>query len=190
MLIGLSGVAQSGKDTVANYLVNNHGFRGYGFAEYLRELISNINPYVILDIEDQVHRLGVVVKLNTALEEFSYEDLKKNKQVRALYQNVGMGVRTTFGEEFWVTQLFDKISQEVGVANNDGIEFVKDVVISDVRFNNEAEIIKNFSGNVIKVDRGLPPVINPLFLVSKKIQHILYALIKLFESSGVSQSST
>lgn len=45
MRIVLVGKAGSGKDTVADYLVNNYGFRKYAFADKMKEIISSLFPY-------------------------------------------------------------------------------------------------------------------------------------------------
>jgi len=45
MIIGLSGYAQSGKDTVANYL-SEYGFTRLAFADPIRKLLYQMNPIV------------------------------------------------------------------------------------------------------------------------------------------------
>ena len=42
MIIGLCGVMGSGKDTVADYLVNFHGWRRESFANSLKDGVANI----------------------------------------------------------------------------------------------------------------------------------------------------
>jgi dephospho-CoA kinase len=39
MIIGLTGYAQSGKDTVANILVENYGYQRVAFADPIRALL-------------------------------------------------------------------------------------------------------------------------------------------------------
>ena len=46
MIIGLAGYAQSGKDTVAKFLVENHGFERVAFADPIRDLLYELNPIV------------------------------------------------------------------------------------------------------------------------------------------------
>ena len=46
MLIGVTGLAQHGKDTIGNRLVKAHGFRRMGFANVLKELALRVNPIV------------------------------------------------------------------------------------------------------------------------------------------------
>ena len=49
MIIGISGYATAGKDTIGEILVENHGFRRIAFADKLREVLLALNPIVDLD---------------------------------------------------------------------------------------------------------------------------------------------
>ena len=46
MIIGLSGYAQSGKDTVAKVLIEEYGFTRIAFADKIREFLYDLNPQV------------------------------------------------------------------------------------------------------------------------------------------------
>jgi dephospho-CoA kinase len=46
MIIGLSGYAQSGKDTVAELLCLNYGYKRVSFADPMREALMRLNPIV------------------------------------------------------------------------------------------------------------------------------------------------
>ena len=48
LLIGLTGVAQSGKDTAAKVLIKKHGFRRIGFADKVRDCLLALNPLVYI----------------------------------------------------------------------------------------------------------------------------------------------
>ena len=143
MIIGLSGYARSGKDTAADRLVGSHNFTRYSFAAPMKEAMYILNPIVSSD----------------KISNFRYKDLvdvyglDKSKEsypeIRRLLQVFGTEIgRTMFGENFWVDLTLNSIKE-----NN--------VVISDVRFKNEADAIKSAGGQVWRINRhGIGPVTN------------------------------
>ena len=136
MIIGISGYARSGKDTVASYLVEEHGFKRLAFADAIREFILKINPI-----------LHDGFRLNETVKMYGWEIAKSKDEVRRLLQETGMTARLMFGEDFWVEQAF---------AHADPTQ---DYVISDVRFPNEADYIKDLAGAVWRINRwGVAPI--------------------------------
>jgi hypothetical protein len=137
MIIGLAGVARSGKDTLADYLVDNHGFVKVAFADPMREALFRLSPRI------QVNN-GGYADLSTAVRMMGWERLKEySPDVRALLQRMGTEVgRDMFGEHFWVDLAIKK-----------ALTAGSDVVISDVRYKNEAQSIEQINGLVVKVER-------------------------------------
>jgi hypothetical protein len=130
MIIGLSGYAQSGKDTVAELLCLNYGYTRMAFADPMRDAIYTLNPYV-----EGGNRVADLV------DEYGWDVAKANPEVRRLLQVFGTEVgRKQFGENFWVQQAFDKL------------ESTK-IVFADVRFPNEANEIIQYGGQVWRVNR-------------------------------------
>jgi hypothetical protein len=131
MIIGLSGYAQSGKDTVAELLCLNYGFKRISFALPMRDAIYTLNPYVeggnrIVDLVD----------------EYGWDVAKANPEVRRLLQVFGTEVgRSLFGETFWIDQAFKRAEE------------YERVVFSDVRFPNEATAIQQRGGDVWRINR-------------------------------------
>jgi len=139
-IIGLTGYAQSGKDTLAKILVDNYGYRRVAFADKIREFLYEVNPMVGCSptgyLRDLVNLVG-------------WDNAKQEPQVRRLLQDLGVGARKVFGDDFWVTQAF------VGISPSEKI------VITDVRFTNEAETIKQHSGaQVWRVKRSGVSAVN------------------------------
>lgn len=136
MIIGLSGYARSGKDTVADYLVENHGFVKLSFATPMRESLYRLNP----DIRDMT---GLVYGFQQAVNLFGWEDMKTHfPSYRGLMQRMGTEVgREMFGEDFWVDQALRKAPADANV------------VFSDVRYQNEAYAIQRNFGEVWRVER-------------------------------------
>ena len=137
MIIGISGYARSGKDTIAQYLVESHGFTRMAFADPMREALYRLNPSVTVS---GVHG----VPLASVVETLGWERLKEiSPDVRVLLQRMGTEVgRGMFGQDLWVDYLMKKAENAT-----------TDIVIPDVRFVNEAEAIKNAGGTVIRVNR-------------------------------------
>lgn len=136
MLIGLTGYAQSGKDTVADYLVEYYGYRRVAFADPLREALYRLNPKI--DIADMSG-----VRLAAAVDGLGWDNVKVDSQdVRELLQRMGTEVgREMFGQNFWVDRAMQGVSK-----------FDK-VVFTDVRFPNEHYSIKGREGVVWRVER-------------------------------------
>jgi len=141
MIIGLSGYAQSGKDTIAGMLIGLHKYNNRAFANPMRESLYILNPIV-------TSTLGGQDRLQHIVDEHGWEYAKKYTDARRLLQVFGTEVgRKLFGEDFWVNQVFK------------GISSADKIVFTDVRFPNEAQMIKHFDGQVWRV---LRPGYSPL----------------------------
>lgn len=123
MILGLTGYAQSGKDTVANILVEQFGFTRVAYADKLKELLMRQNPTVVVDGEPK--------ELATLVADSDWDTAKQNVEVRALLQRTGQGARETLGDSIWLNGLSLKLV-ELGYQPGS-----MNVVISDVRYPNE-----------------------------------------------------
>jgi hypothetical protein len=131
MIIGLSGYAQSGKDTVAKTLIEKHGFERRAFADPIRNILYDLDVHGIKDIVDTV----------------GWDGSKKIQGIRMLLQNLGVAARTYISEDVWVQAALNNLEKD------------KHYVITDVRFPNEAHAIKMLGGLVCRVQRpGIGPV--------------------------------
>lgn len=134
-IVGLSGYARSGKDTIADYLVLNHGFRKMSFAAPMRDSLYALNPMV-----------GATKRLVDVIDEFGWDGYKESPwgvEMRELMQRFGTEVgRNLFGQNFWIEQALSQVM--------DG----EKVVFADVRFPNEADAVIASGGPVVRVTRG------------------------------------
>jgi hypothetical protein len=120
MIIGLTGYAQSGKDTVANILVENYGYQRIAFADPIRTLLYEANPML-----KEGYRVQGLVDV------YGWDKVKVDyPEARDLLQRLGVGARKTFGDMFWVQQALRQVY------------FEGSYVITDVRFPNEAKAIR------------------------------------------------
>lgn len=125
MIIGLTGYAQSGKDTVAKILVDKYGFVRVAFADKIRDFLYEMNPMI-----DSV--AGEPIFLKERVDRDGWEVAKQNPHIRRALQNAGISARNHFGDDFWIRETF----RPVGMHNK--------IVVTDVRFKNEADWIKQY----------------------------------------------
>jgi cytidylate kinase len=131
MIIGLTGYAQSGKDSVARTLVEHYGFTRLAFADKIREMLYYLNPLV----KDGFRLQGVV-------DAYGWDQAKVLfPEVRKSLQELGVSARYHLGPDVWVHAVLDQMTDKI------------DYVITDVRFENEATMIKKAQGELWRVKR-------------------------------------
>lgn len=143
-LIGFVGKAQSGKTTSADYLVKTKKAVKLNFKDALvRELKTNF-PQLLHSIGDQY---GL-----TQEELFD----KKPPSMRYLMQEYGTEVRRGDDKDYWTKQYLKQLHLFTGLERgHDGEgEPVELVVTDDVRFQNEAEVIRDAGGILIRIERS------------------------------------
>jgi hypothetical protein len=151
LLIGLTGFAQAGKDTLAAQFVNRLGFARGGFADSMRGMLYAMNP-ILPDpnwavVGDGFGHNGVV-RISDYVDAFGWERAKLDvPEIRQLLQRLGTeGGRQHLGENVWVDGLLNRANSAK-------------LIVSDVRFENEVAAIKERGGSVIRVTReGKGPV--------------------------------
>ena len=145
MIIGISGLIGSGKDTAANYLVGWHGFRRDSFAGALKDAVSTVFRW---DRE--------------LIEGSTPESRQWREQVDVWWANrLGMPhltprwvlqywgtevCRVGFHDDIWIAALENRLRTRAG-----------HTVISDVRFPNEIAAIRNAGGIIVWIKRGTLP---------------------------------
>jgi hypothetical protein len=134
-VIGMSGWARAGKDTVADHLVANYGYTKMSFAEPMKRALVALNP--------KIDYGNMRLNLSWLVDRGGWEELKSlSTEIRPLLQRFGTEVgREMFGENFWVDLAISQIP--------DGAK----VVFADVRFPNEADAIRNLHGEVWRITR-------------------------------------
>ena len=138
-LIGFGHKAQSGKDTAAEILVAEYGWVQLGFSDALKELALFVNPVV----EGHNHRMDSTFRR----QGFTWEELKRIPEVRRFLQFLGEGARQILGQDVWV----DALRRRLIPLGEDGI--VPGIVITDMRYPNEARMIQELGGTTVRVDR-------------------------------------
>jgi hypothetical protein len=144
MIIGVCGLISSGKDTIADYLVNIHEFRRDSFAATLKDACAAVFGW---DREMLEGRTRSSREWREQPDEWWSTRLGREITPRYILQQWGTEVcRQGFHDDIWIASLENKLRTTQD-----------DVVISDCRFPNEIRAIRSQGGHVVRVIRGPDP---------------------------------
>lgn len=152
-LVGLIGKKRSGKDAFASRLVEAHGFQRLAFADPLKAAVLDANPILSVEL-DETHLFPESLpaqhpRLRWVVAEIGWERAKELREVRRLLQATGVAMREHVDPELWVWPVLDKV---IWHRADD-----EPVVVTDVRFPNEAQAIRRDGGKLVRVVRpGVP----------------------------------
>ena len=139
MIVGLSGKARAGKDTVASILVEDYGFTRLAFADIIKAAVYTLDPIISLS----------GLRLQHLIDANGWEAAKQFPEVRRLLQVFGSEV----GRDMIDPQIWIELTMH-------GIKASGNYVLSDVRFRNEAEEIKFQGGQVWRITRAINDTID------------------------------
>ena len=143
-VIGLVGFIGSGKNAIADILIEKYNFQKESFANGVKDAVSIIFGWdrKMLEGDTQESR-----SWREAKDEWWSNKLQRDISPRYALQLMGTeGGRNTFGEDLWVNAMFRRMDP------------TKNYVISDVRFPNEINALKDTGAKIIRVQRGGMPV--------------------------------
>jgi len=145
MIIGICGFIGSGKDTIADYLVNLHHFRRESFANTLKDAVAQVFGWDRTMLEGRTKQAR---EWREQVDPWWSERLGiPHLTPRYILQQWGTEVcRKNFHDDIWIASLENKLRNSRD-----------DVVISDCRFPNEIRAIKTAGGIVVRVVRGPEP---------------------------------
>ena len=128
-LIGITGTAHSGKDTLGQFLVDNYGFERAAFADPLKLIASEIGWDGSKADGGACNSCGML-------------------HGRKLLQVLGTeGARQHIGENVWVDATLRQIAEARVLTGQ------TKWVITDVRYQNEAQMIQAHGGEIWRVER-------------------------------------
>ena len=146
MIIGICGLIGCGKGTVGDILVEEYGFTKLSFADKLKDGVATVFNW------DRAMLEGDTVESREWREtqdDFWSRETGRTITPRLVLQEFGTDcMRHGFDDSIWVSL----VKQELVKNPN------KNFVIPDVRFPNEANMIKSIHGEVWRVKRGQDPV--------------------------------
>lgn len=146
MIIGVSGIINSGKNTIATHLIENYGFKKDSFAATLKDVCSCVFGWSrellegdTLESRKWREEIDIWWANKLSIPEFS---------PRYALQHIGTDLfRNHFNSEIWHTSMENRICKNPE----------QNYVISDIRFSNEVNFVRNHGGILIRVYRGESP---------------------------------
>jgi len=146
MIVSLSGLIGSGKDTVADMLVEKYGYRRESFAGTLKDVVAVIFDWDREMLEGKTEKAR---KQREVVDQWWANRLGiPHLSPRWVLQYFGTEVvRQHFHNEIWVATLENKL-RKMGEDN---------IVISDSRFINELAMLSNAGAITVCVSRGKRP---------------------------------
>lgn len=153
IVLGLGGLKESGKDTVADYLAERHGFVKFGMSDPLHAALLVLDPVVHITRDEAnklwaegIDSLGTYMRYSFITEQLGYVRAKEIADYRRLLQVFGTDIgRNMIGEDTWLNSAKRTIADEVAAGNN--------VVLTSTRFPNEIQMIEKFGGSTWWVHR-------------------------------------
>jgi hypothetical protein len=144
VIVGLSGYGRTGKGEVGKVLVKNFDFKEIAFADTLRDFLYQQNPWVS---NNEGTRHGRLRDIIDTIGWERYKNCMYSKDLRELIQRTGTEAgRGVIGDNVWVNATMNRIDHI-------------DTVITDVRFENEADAIRERGGEIWRINRpGFGPV--------------------------------
>lgn len=158
MILGISGKAGAGKDTVCKMIVYTIWYYNYS---------QRLQPFSLEHYNNTYEKFGDVIDftcwyktsfanklkqclsniLNVSISKFEDNEFKKSEvewlgiTVRELLQKFGTAIRNEVSDDFWVKACLNNLEKD------------DDYLITDVRFKSEAKGIKDLEGIIVRVNR-------------------------------------
>ncbi|HLD91079.1 MAG TPA: hypothetical protein VI911_08720 [Patescibacteria group bacterium] len=179
-IIGIGGKAKHGKDSIANVLIDNFGYKRISLADPLKKILYiglkeyfTLNDFYDQNIKDltfdkytsypelvltkvQIERIVCAININynlTGVEMDIIREWFRNEKfysLRDLMQRFGTDLcRNLINKQIWILTSQKQINHTS--INSPEINFV----ISDIRFPEERQMVKNLNGLLLLVKRDL-----------------------------------
>ena len=145
MIIAICGMHGSGKDTVGDYLVETRGFVKMSFADALKDATAAVFGW---DRQMLDGRTDESREWRDSPDEWWSRELgRPGFSPRVALQTVGTGLfRDRFNPDIWLLVVKRRLMEHV---NESG----KNVVITDCRFPNELDMLRDLGARIVHLHR-------------------------------------
>jgi hypothetical protein len=156
-VLGFGGLMESGKDTAADHLIEQHQLEKVNMSAPIHQFVYNQNPIIDAFIV-HLRRPGFLGRLLPKVPEIrfiryaelvdavGFTDAKKHDEARAILQRTGYdAARKVIADDVWVRLAERRILElrEQGIG----------AILSGVRFPNEQDLIRGLGGTLVWVER-------------------------------------
>ena len=147
MIVGLIGLINSGKGTVATELVQKYNFRQDSFAASLKDACAMLFgwPRHLLEGDTKESREWREIADPWWSEKLGIANFSPRYALQIMGTDI---LRNHFNQDLWFITVENRIRKNPQ----------QDVVISDVRFPNEIDFIRKQGGVLARINRGPNPV--------------------------------
>ena len=129
-LIGITGKAGSGKDTLADYIASKYGARKMALADPIKEILNSLFGFPASAWKDREWKEKVAPMIGHS--------------PRVLIQSLGTQWGRMINEDLWVSKLVAKWRESDGALT----------IVPDIRFDNEAVFMLRSGSMIIRIDRN------------------------------------
>ena len=162
MIIGMTGKKRSGKDTAAEYLCFAYHFKRYGLADPMKEALKHIfflSESQLYGDKKEAHDARYNTTARKLLQVFGTELFQYD-----IYNHIPEMLEAIKPRELWINRfklwydyerggipihLINELNNKIMV-----VDTPMDVVISDVRFPHEVNVIRAMGGIIIQINRN------------------------------------
>ena len=146
-IIALCGFEGSGKDTVANYMVEKYGYTKISFAKILKDVVSILFDWDRQLLEGETNESRI---WRETIDEWWSKELNiPNFTPRYALKFIATDLfRQYFNDKIWLLALKRQIDK------------YDKIVISDCRFKNEFEFVNSIGGDIFHIQRHVPSWFN------------------------------
>ena len=145
MIIGMMGYMGAGKDTVADILVEEQGFTKLSFADSLKDVVSSVFGWDRDLVEGSTPESR---EFRDEVDEWWSSELGiEDFTPRKALQLIGTDLfREKFNGDIWVKNTIRRAT------------LYENVIIADIRFVNEANLVLENQGTLVRITKGMYPI--------------------------------